>query len=47
MDKDVERIKQIIDEVKVNFTKYGGDVEFLRIEGGDVVKIKPTGYCHR
>ena len=46
MQQDAEKIKQIIERVKVEYTKFGGDVEFLRIEG-DVVKIKPTGYCYR
>ncbi len=46
MEKDVEKIRQIIDRVKVNYTRFGGDVELLRVEG-DVVKIRPTGYCYR
>lgn len=47
MEKSIERIKEIVDTVKVKFTTYGGDVQFLRIENGNIVKIKPTGYCHR
>lgn len=47
MENDIQRIKLIIETVKVKFTAYGGDVEFLRIENENVVKVKPTGYCHR
>lgn len=47
MEKKIERIKEIVDTVKLKYTVYGGDVHFLRIENENIVKIKPTGYCHR
>lgn len=45
-DQDIERIKQIIEEVKSSFTMFGGDVEFMDIKG-DSVRIRPVGYCYR
>jgi Fe-S cluster biogenesis protein NfuA len=45
-EKDIERIKQIIDEVKPQYTVFGGDVEFLDIKD-DMVRLKVEGYCYR
>lgn len=45
-EKDIERIKQIIDEVKPQYTVFGGDIEFLDIKD-DVVRLKVVGYCYR
>lgn len=45
-EQDISRIKQIIDEVKPQFTQYGGDIEFMDIKG-DLVRIRPMGYCYR
>jgi Fe-S cluster biogenesis protein NfuA len=45
-EKDIERIKDLIDEVKKPYVQFGGDVEFLDIKD-DKVRIKTIGYCHR
>jgi Fe-S cluster biogenesis protein NfuA len=46
VDKDIERIREIIEEVKPRYTQFGGDIEFLDVKD-DKVRIRPTGYCHR
>jgi Fe-S cluster biogenesis protein NfuA len=43
---DIERIKQIIEEVKPQHITFGGDVKFLDIKD-DVVRLKVVGYCYR
>ncbi|MEJ2182565.1 MAG: NifU family protein [Nitrospirota bacterium] len=43
---DIERIKEIIEEVKPQFTLMGGDVEFMDVQG-EKVRIRPVGYCYR
>jgi Fe-S cluster biogenesis protein NfuA len=43
---DIQRIREIIEEVKPPFTTFGGDVEFLDVKDGKV-RVRPTGYCHR
>lgn len=45
-EKDIQRIKQIIDELKPKYTTRGGDIEFVDIKDQDV-RIRPTGYCWR
>lgn len=45
-EKDVERIKEIIDEIKPNYTQFGGDVSFVDIKD-EKVRIRTEGYCHR
>jgi Fe-S cluster biogenesis protein NfuA len=45
-ESDIQRIREIIEEVKSGYTTYGGDVEFLDVVD-DKVRIKTTGYCHR
>jgi Fe-S cluster biogenesis protein NfuA len=45
-EKDVRKIKQIIEELKPNYTALGGDIEFVDIQDQDV-RIRPTGYCWR
>ena len=46
IEQDIEKIKQIIDELKPQFTTFGGDIEFVDIKEQDV-RIRPTGYCWR
>ena len=46
IEKDVQKIKQIIEELKPNYTALGGDIEFVDIIDQDV-RIRPTGYCWR
>jgi Fe-S cluster biogenesis protein NfuA len=46
IEKDVQKIKQIIEELKPNYTALGGDIEFVDIQDQDV-RIRPTGYCWR
>lgn len=46
IEKDVQKIKQIIEELKSDYTALGGDVEFVDIKDQDV-RIRPTGYCWR
>ena len=45
-EKDIPRIKELIDEVKEPYVRFGGDVEFYDIKD-DKVRIKTLGYCHR
>jgi Fe-S cluster biogenesis protein NfuA len=45
-EQDVERIKQIIEKIKPQFTQYGGDVQFFDIKD-EKVRVKTEGYCHR
>jgi len=46
IEKDVQKIKQIIEELKPKYTALGGDIEFVDIKDQDV-RIRPTGYCRR
>lgn len=46
IEKDIEKIKQIIIELKPQFTSLGGDIEFVDVKDQDV-RIRPTGYCWR
>lgn len=46
IEKDIEKIKQIIDEIRPQYTTSGGDIEFVDIHDKDV-RIRPTGYCWR
>ena len=46
IEKDIEKIKQIINELKPQFTILGGDIEFVDVRDQDV-RIRPTGYCWR
>jgi Fe-S cluster biogenesis protein NfuA len=46
IEKDVQKIKQIIEELKPKYTAHGGDIEFVDIKDQDV-RIRPTGYCWR
>lgn len=46
IEKDVQKIKQIIEELKPKYTTLGGDIEFIDIKDQDV-RIRPTGYCWR
>lgn len=46
IEKDIDKIKQIIAMVKPQYTTFGGDIEFVDIKGKDV-RIRPTGYCWR
>ena len=45
-EKDIERIKRIIEEVKPQYTAFGGDVEFIDIKD-DMVRTRVVGYCYR
>lgn len=45
-EKDIQKIRQIIDELKPKYTALGGDIEFVDINDQDV-RIRPTGYCWR
>jgi Fe-S cluster biogenesis protein NfuA len=45
-EEDIQRIKEIIEEVKPRFTTYGGDIEYMDIKD-DKVRIRPVGYCYR
>ena len=46
IEKDIEKIKQIINELKPQYTSLGGDIEFVDVKDQDV-RIRPTGYCWR
>jgi Fe-S cluster biogenesis protein NfuA len=46
IEKDIEKIKQIIDEQKEKFVSLGGGIEFVDIKDQDV-RILPTGFCWR
>jgi len=46
IEKDIEKIKQIIHELKPQYTGFGGDIEFVDVQGKDV-RIRPTGHCWR
>jgi len=46
IEKDVQKIKQIIEELKPKHTTLGGDIEFVDIKDQDV-RIRPTGHCWR
>ncbi len=45
-EADIRRIREIIEEVKPEFTLAGGDVEFMDVQG-DTVRVRPMGYCYR
>ena len=46
IEKDIEKIKQIINDLKTKYTILGGDIEFVDIKEQDV-RIRRTGYCWR
>jgi Fe-S cluster biogenesis protein NfuA len=46
IEKDIDKIKQIIHELKPQYTSLGGDIEFVDVKDQDV-RIRPTGYCWR
>ena len=46
IEKDIEKIKQIINELKPKFARLWGDIEFVDVKDQDV-RIRPTGYCWR
>ena len=46
IEKDIEKIKQIIKELKPRYTNLGGDIEFVDVKDQNV-RIRPTGYCWR
>jgi Fe-S cluster biogenesis protein NfuA len=46
IEKDIEKIKQIINDLKPRFTSLGGNIEFVDVKEEDV-RIRPTGYCWR
>lgn len=45
IDKDIEKIKRIIDEIKPRYASLAGDILFVDIQDR-TVRIKPTGYCY-
>ena len=45
-EQDIERIRQIIDEIKPDYTAFGGDVTFVDLVDKKV-RVKTEGYCHR
>ena len=45
-EQDVDRIKQIIDEIKPQYTQFGGEVTFVDIKD-EKVRVRTEGYCHR
>jgi Fe-S cluster biogenesis protein NfuA len=46
IEKDIEKIKKIINELKPQYTRMGGDIEFVDVTDQEV-RIRPTGYCWR
>jgi len=46
IEEDIQKIKQIIEELKPNYTTLGGNIEFVDVKDQDV-RIRPTGYCWR
>jgi pyrimidine operon attenuation protein/uracil phosphoribosyltransferase len=44
MDRDIERIKEIIAEKNKRYQHRGGEVVLAGIDGGSV-KIAPAGFC--
>lgn len=45
-DKDVEKIKTIIEERNKRFASKGGSVQLAGVDGG-TVRIAPAGFCWR
>ena len=46
IEKDIEKIKRIIEEVKPSYTAFGGDIQFVDLKD-KTVRIRPSGYCYR
>jgi Fe-S cluster biogenesis protein NfuA len=46
IEKDIDKIKRIIDEMRPRYRSSGGDIEFVDIKD-NTVRIRPTGYCYR
>jgi len=46
IEEDIQKIKQIIEELKPNYTTLGGNIEYVDVKDQDV-RIRPTGYCWR
>jgi Fe-S cluster biogenesis protein NfuA len=40
-----EEVKKAIEEIRPNLQMDGGDIEFVRMEGNDVI-VRLTGACH-
>jgi Fe-S cluster biogenesis protein NfuA len=46
IEKDIEKIKKIIDEIGQKYRTAGGNIQFVDIQDR-IVRIQPTGYCYR
>ncbi|MHB8881422.1 MAG: hypothetical protein ACYC69_07925 [Thermodesulfovibrionales bacterium] len=46
IEKDIEKIKQIIDAERAKYAGLGGDIEYVDIQQ-KTVRIRPTGFCWR
>ena len=46
IEDDIRKIKGIIEEIKPEYTKSGGDIQFVDVQE-KTVRIRPTGYCYR
>lgn len=47
MSKDIEKIKEVLDEVRPQLQFDGGDVEFVAFdESSGVLSLKLQGACH-
>lgn len=46
IEEDTKKIKTIVDEIKHQYTAYGGDIEFVDVRDHEV-RIRPSGYCWR
>jgi hypothetical protein len=46
IEKDIEKIKQIIDEERQKYMALGGDIQFVDITDSKV-RIRPSGLCWR
>lgn len=40
-----EQVKKALEEIRPSLQSHGGDVEFVGLEEGGVVKVRLTGHC--
>lgn len=40
-----EQVKKALEQIRPSLQSHGGDVEFVGLEEGGVVKVRLTGHC--
>lgn len=40
-----ERVKQALEEIRVQIQSHGGDVQFIALDGDHTVKVRLSGAC--